>query len=384
MRVFLLGATPSFDQAQHVTPEQRLAATGHNSGNQIIAAGLLNLIDFSALSWDHAKGPEYVNANYDMIVIAAANFLHAGFDFGGMAAFIERTSLPVVMVGVGAQAPDAESIAIDLPAGTVRLMKVVSERSHTIGVRGDFTARVLRGIGIDNVQVVGCPSYYMNGAAGFALRNDPFDAQSPIAVHASRDVIRHSYSPPAMRAAVARLYAEAMRRKGAFIAQTEREEIAIAEGQDVAVNAARLAAELRLLGVGDPDESWLSSGMRVFWDVAPWIYALRGYSLCVGTRIHGTIAALHAGTPAVCITHDSRTLEMCQFLGIPYIQVQDFDGIELQRLRSIIDERKINKNYHDLFKKYINFLENNGVKAIPSVIHGCLADIARIDEYINK
>jgi len=41
--------------------------------------------------------------------------------------------------------------------------------------------------------------------------------------------------------------------------------------------------------------------------------------IVIGTRIHGTIYALLANVPCVCIAIDSRTLELCRMLKIPYI-----------------------------------------------------------------
>lgn len=46
---------------------------------------------------------------------------------------------------------------------------------------------------------------------------------------------------------------------------------------------------------------------------------LENVDLVIGTRIHGSILSLHAGTPCVCIAIDSRTLELCIIHGIPYI-----------------------------------------------------------------
>src|SRR5689334_944636 len=151
MRAFLLGATPSFDVTSTSGPAERLQKTGGNTGNQIIARGLLNVLELEEVSWDYSVGTERVDEEFDVILIAAANFLFPGFDFGGMAAFIENTKLPCVMVGLGAQSKDY-SPDIPLKPGTERLVQVVADRSHSIGVRGPFTAEVLKRRGITNVQ----------------------------------------------------------------------------------------------------------------------------------------------------------------------------------------------------------------------------------------
>ena len=52
-------------------------------------------------------------------------------------------------------------------------------------------------------------------------------------------------------------------------------------------------------------------------DPKTWIEELSAYDFAYGTRIHGNIAALLAGTPAVVLAHDSRTLELCRSLRHP-------------------------------------------------------------------
>ena len=49
----------------------------------------------------------------------------------------------------------------------------------------------------------------------------------------------------------------------------------------------------------------------VFYDVRKWQAALRGVDLAVGPRIHGSMAALSVGTPAVTIAFDDRIHELC-------------------------------------------------------------------------
>jgi hypothetical protein len=201
----------------------------------------------------------------------------------------------------------------------------------------------------------------MAGGSGFALRSEDFSSDSPVAVHASRDVIGHSFSSGEMRTAVVRLYAEAARRKGVFVAQTELEEISISQGEDVLANAARLRAALHDLGAEPLPNGWLQQGMRAYWDVDAWIEDMRHYPFVVGTRFHGTMAALHAGTPAVCVTHDSRTSEMCDFLNIPSVDIVRFNEKTLEEVRREMDVEALGLRYNYLYPRYLNFLRANGM-----------------------
>jgi hypothetical protein len=76
-----------------------------------------------------------------------------------LADFLEKVKLPCVMIGVGSQAPNYDS-EIKLQKGTVRFLKIVSERSVSIGARGFFTASWLEKYGIKNVDIIGCPSFF--------------------------------------------------------------------------------------------------------------------------------------------------------------------------------------------------------------------------------
>jgi Polysaccharide pyruvyl transferase len=362
MRLFLIGATPSFDPNTQTKPKTRLAVTGGNSGNQIIAYGLLQTLQYDAVNWSLSIGPERANAEYDVIVIPAANFLFPAFDFGGVADFIERTKLPVVMVGLGAQANDMTNPAISLKEGTIRLVKVVSERSALIGVRGEFTARVLAHLGINNVQITGCPSYYMAGKAGYNIRSTQLTDGTPIAVHASRDVFGHSFDADKMRSVVNSLYFEAARRNGIFVAQTEMDEITLAESKDQSERDAALARLMTIFkDIGHPDlmKAWFDKNMRVYWSVPEWLAAMKAYSFVVGTRFHGTIAALQAGTPAVCICHDTRTTEMCEFLGIPNVGLKTMDHVDVTAIHAGANVQHLQRRYDELYPRFVEFLVEN-------------------------
>ena len=80
-----------------------------------------------------------------------------------------KTRLPITMVGVGAQA-SSRLTTCPVHPNTLKLMRLVSERSAQIGARGFYTAEVLAGYGIHNVRVIGCPSLY--GAHTPAIRID--------------------------------------------------------------------------------------------------------------------------------------------------------------------------------------------------------------------
>jgi polysaccharide pyruvyl transferase WcaK-like protein len=49
---------------------------------------------------------------------------------------------------------------------------------------------------------------------------------------------------------------------------------------------------------------------------------MRGMDLALGTRLHGNMAAIAAGTPGVIIAHDSRTGELGQTMHLPHLDFE--------------------------------------------------------------
>jgi hypothetical protein len=363
LNIFLLGATPEIVREPGQDPISKLAETGGNTGNQIIAHALLGHINYNDISWDHQVDPREVGERFDMFVIAAANFLFPSFDFGGMADYIEKADLPVAIVGLGAQARNYDP-NISLLPGTERFLKVVAERAVSIGVRGPFTQQVLERRGIRNVTIVGCPSYYMRGASLAEFAKPAIDKVQKISVNASRDVINHAFDPVKMEEIVREIYREGISWDADFIAQSENAEILLAEhASDEFDNPALDEICGFLRGVADDAKvrDWAGRHMRVFFRVSDWIDAVRGYDFVFGNRFHGNMLALQHGVPACVVCHDTRTEEMCRFLALPFVNIVNLDSIQVEALYDSVDTAALNQRYKTLYPQYVEFLSANNL-----------------------
>jgi hypothetical protein len=362
LNIFLLGATPDIGPERICDPTSKLAKTGGNTGNQIIAHALLGQIGYQDISWDYAIDSREVADRFDVFVIAAANFLFPSFDFSGMANYIESTDLPVAIVGLGAQAKNYDPDIRLLP-GTERFLKVVAERAVSIGVRGPFTQEVLDRRGIRNVTVTGCPSYYMRGESAEFTKPD-FDSVRSISINASRDVIHHAFDSAKMTEIVREIYREGIAWDADFIAQSETAEISIADRAPAEPQDSALEELCRFLrGVADDAtlRSWAGKHMRVFFRVSDWIDAVRRYDFVFGNRFHGNMLALQHGVPACVVCHDTRTEEMCRFLGLPHVSIVDLDAIDVRALYDRVDAAAFNARYEALYPPYVEFLRANGL-----------------------
>jgi hypothetical protein len=364
VNIFLLGATPSLSAEAGEDPISKLAKTGGNTGNQLIARGLLDRIVYEDISWDHSIDPRKVHERFDMIVVAAANFLFPKFDFGGMAHYIERADLPVAIVGLGAQSNNYDP-NISLMPGTERFVKVIAERAVSIGVRGPYTQEVLAVRGVHNVTVTGCPSYYMGGPDGMNVPRRPFEQVKRLSINASRDVIVHSFDKERMLRLVREIYSTGIAWKADFIAQSEQAEIRLGDRQSRNVEESLKELSTFLMGMAPEADirKWATDHVRVFFDVDDWLDTVQNYDFVIGSRFHGCMIALQRGVPALVICHDTRTEDMCRFLGMPFVSIVDLDEIDVAELYSRVGVGSLARRYQGLYPAYTRFLAANKLVA---------------------
>lgn len=360
-RVLFIGAPYEVASRETRSFDQCFEATGRNTGNLLIGHGLYTQLRYDKLEpYRYAMSPEYVEENFDQVVIAAANFLYPGFDFTPVSSFLDKISLPVFMVGLGAQLPSSQAELKNIPAGTWRLVQIASERSHSIGVRGHFTADQLRKHGISNVQVTGCPSLYTGLKPTIRLRR-PADLEKTV-VNGSRNVVGHAFDKDAATKVEQQLFKLAMSRKLPYVLQNEQPEMQIARGEDVAPHEPAIKSVARFFGVSATElvEFYQENG-RVFFSISEWFDWIADCDFSIGTRFHGNIAALLNGVPAVILTHDSRTKELCEFAAIPSLDVSAVQDLDTRALYEQADFSLFERNYGEIYKSYVDFLDTNNI-----------------------
>ena len=337
--------------------------TSSNTGNLFFADALERQIDKESLIRGNLHNIDRVKDKVDSIVIPAANWLKPGNNFlGNYAAAIEKTDLPCVVVGLGAQSLDMATPP-KLNEGTQRFLKVISERSKQIGVRGELSAETVRRYGIQNVTVTGCPSLFWSLKAHIHIDHCKNRASElKIATNASRKRKIRAQLNEKKLSIERQLYLETLYRNDSFfVAQTEMCEIEIA----LSGSYAHANDEERLQFedfVGVAPEMLSAEKFRVFDDIANWVDALSTVDMTIGTRLHGCIMALMANKPAFLITIDARTQELAEFLRLPHCTVQSMpDNLCIEKIYDEYDSSELVSNYPDLLARYREFLENNGL-----------------------
>lgn len=329
---------------------ERLDASVRNTGNFFFEQAVARQLD-DYRSWHDL---ETLPSDAVTLVLSMSNFISPSTDLGWLADLLERLEVPrVVMIGAGAQ---AESYAhpVQLSAGTRRFLSLLSHRSDSIGVRGHFTAELLDGIGVRNLEVIGCPSLFYACDRGFRIDKTDLGGRRP-------RTVAHCTPYGNYRDAVGHLLSFAVRECEAYIAQSETALLFDEEG------AEQRAYFFYYYNNGDYSdaelESWMRGHARWFFDMDSWLEYMAGMEFSVGARFHGSMAALQAGVPALNLACDSRTRELCEYLNLPYALLQDFDGrASAVELYESTDFALFNAGFAHKYDRYRGFLERNGLR----------------------
>lgn len=301
---------------------------GDNAGNLVFAEATFRLLSTTGTeiktSGVHRSAAEEVNERYDHVVVPLANAFRGGYvePLNRLSEVIERLTVPVSVVGVGAQASvgGTQPRRDEVEAATSRFVRAVLERSPSIGVRGQFTAEYLSALGFpdDQVDVIGCPSMFMHGPVLPAPRLvDHLERESPIALNVSPYVtamgpisLHHAERYPHL----------------VYLAQNLPSLELLLDGHyTYPEDKLRKQADA---GLPVTLEHPLIRENRVRFPLDPraWVEHLRSYDFSFGTRIHGNIVAVLAGVPALVLAHDARTLELAQYHEIPHRLIGDLDA----------------------------------------------------------
>lgn len=314
------------DRAWDRTVPSLLLATGGNTGNLAFwyAARLLfEAEEIQLISRD--TRPRAVPASVEVVVIPAANFLHAGADLGRLAELIRAIGRPCLVVGLGAQA-EQEAAPPRLTTGTLDFLTEAARLSPSLCVRGTFTQEFCRSLGVENTTVLGCPSLLINPdprlGAKMEERIAALPAAGPLAVHAA-------CIKPALQG-VERELARLVRLNpgSSYLVQRPVEMMKAIYGAELATPEERVyfgrCAEF--LGFGSPAElaAFLRTHGAVSTAVDAWADSLRRFVAGVNTRIHGTMIGVAAGVPSLCVCHDTRTRELARQHRVPHIGPREF------------------------------------------------------------
>jgi len=333
-----------------------LMNTGWNTGNLLFSKAAFEIFDDART----VRTREFTAAEaegHDCIVIAAANWLSEGSDFGALSEQLEATNLPIIPLGIGAQASLDKKIP-RLKPGTQRLISLLAERSPLISARGPFSCEVLEHYGAKNSVATGCPSLLMSRGIRPAFRTtDAPLRDQDVVIHSTR----HHFNTAAPFHTY--LYRQAYLNGHDLLLQSERSDLFYVLGK-LAGQETMEKANACLKDVFQADipeiKAYLEKHGHVYFEAEKWYNYCRSRKFFVGTRIHGTIAAILSGTPALLIAHDSRTVELAETMGVPFVLKDDVDvtrPLDLERYYTLAMTHDFAPGYARYWETFQDFFE---------------------------
>jgi len=345
-----------------------------NAGNMIHADAAFRIVRnavFHTREWPaNASVVDFVENECSHIVYIFANALRLGDteprQFENTVRFLEETTKPVIAFGLGAQADSLDAHDDPLPDAAIRMLRILSERCTSIGVRGAFTQRVLNHHGVTNVRITGCPSLYTNLDPDFRIDTGADRSDRDIAfagTHFFRDkeaallgfAIRNGFQHVEP---VSKLLLEA---HNAFNARTPDE-------------PPELPYFIKgIVKRGEAEDAqavdYIKRRFNMFWDTEVWKkFNRERISLTYGTRFHVNMAALIAGVPALWVTHDARTRELADFMALPSVDIDT--AVAFRTPQDALDRAgydAFNEAYPRLYANFRSYLDEN---ALPHNLRG--------------
>jgi hypothetical protein len=334
---------------------------GNNTGNLLFSQAAYRLLstadadlETSGLGKSH---PRVISSRFDHVVIPLANAFRTSYleTLDALSNLIEQLTIPVTVLGVGGQASlnGVYKGADTIKPAVTRFVRAVLDRSPSIGVRGERTRDYLKslGFGDEHVKVIGCPSMFLYGPdLKVEPRVESLSFDSPIAFNVS----------PYVRAmGPLSIYAAEHFPNLVYMAQNiETLELMLYGSYPKGKKMTAMAASGAPITLDHP--LIRSDRVRFFLDPKTWLEHLAQYEFSFGTRIHGNIAALLAGIPALLLAHDSRTLELAEYHEIPHRTITSIeDGADAISLYAECDWNRLNKAHPDRWDTFASFLEDH-------------------------
>ncbi len=376
MKIAFLGEDPHFRSAL-VETEDAYKRSGLNVGNH----AFWNAVDSHIIgereyinNWNF--NPSYIRDNFDIIVIPASNFLHPDRNLGVLADKLKRTKLPLLVIGIGAQAP-ATGTEITFNKGMELFISVLKEQAIHITCRGEYTAELLSSYGVKQVTALGCPSNLTNLRRDLGisieekLSNVFLGEISEPSVLLNTDTHRRKFYKEYRK-----LIKLVCKNSFNVVCQNPLEIVKAARGVDYDKSCPHMQFQEKLwknLYTPGKFEQFVTDKFVTFFGANPWMEYSKKFDLSIGTRLHGNMLAFQSGVPSVFLSHDSRTSELVDIMKLPNCSIKD---LEFTSMSEIYEKLKFSGVDYDtnrklLAKKYVEIIESAGLNVAAKLKEFC-------------
>lgn len=320
-----------------------------NTGNSYITYSLIKTFFGKMIEINHIpsiyqydfskqeKDIEFINANCSHVILVLQDQIRVMLESYGsqlpyieLANFLKKIDKPILVAGLGLNS--FEEIDKDwhkrLNPELVSLLHTISEKCKIIGLRGYMSQEILKRLGIENTQAIGCPSYYEAGRNRQIIKK-PFSSDLKILLSNPQKYEWMSKYPVILQ-----------------------DEWKLMEAIAFDKNNFNNLSDDELLLVE-------RKHYQTFSNIDEWKNYVSKFDFVMGNRVHGSVLATNCGVPALCFNWDQRAKEMMDFFKIPrFPELTHISDIE--QIYDACDYSDMNKSYPEAYDNYICFLEKNG------------------------
>lgn len=332
---------------------------GGNTGNLLFAWSTIKL--FSDVPEENftkvyaSLETELDDMEFDYFLLPLANTFRENNDkeLIFLINLLKKVKAHVILNGIGGQFGKVGFHEFSNEILIREFIELVMKKTNTIGVRDERTRQYIMdflGYSEAKVEVIGCPSVRILGRQLEKKEYLPFKNDFKIALN---------FTPGSYTRKWAKLADEIFREK--------KNSYAILQDLD---EGEMISGGVDLSGVKRHDllPTFVEHPViqekryRFFTNPFDWIADMKNFQFSIGTRIHGNIAAILAGIPAMVIAIDSRTAGLAESHHIPYIwfdELREDTRIEELYYRACAEMPKFYEHFDESYDKYLEFLNKN-------------------------
>lgn len=351
---------------------------GDNSGNLVYAYGVMNVLKTQDVELDflyEVDKPELsddevqlINETYDAFIIPMADAFREAYikQLVWWTKLINRLKIPVVVIGIGVRAPyepDFES-SFEYDDAARGFVTSVLNHSSMLGLRGEITGKYLSKLGFKegtHFTAIGCPSLYTYGDYFTQNREVPTKAQLE---NGSLLFNGHMVCAPPYLDTISSFILNTIHaiKNHVLVQQITKEFFDMYIGKHLlrtVVNCKTPFTDVEYCKMKKEDR------VKFFMDVPSWIDFASDFSLFVGSRIHGCIAAILSGIPYVFLPFNARTRELAEYHHLTSISPLKLNSEKnIMDYLGVLDFNSLEKHHKKNFNHYIDFLKANGLDTI--------------------
>lgn len=346
MSTFTIGISPEYNYPGNIdiwNTDNTFYAS--NFGGSLVTRAIMR--EFNADYISDFSDIESIKKKYDTCILSLATHAHKTRNISKYVDLLEKLQVKVIVLSLGVEDyVGSLNEPYKLSPSVRRLLHLAQESSSWIGVRGPYTASIVQQNGFRDVVPIGCPTIYWNMKEEFDLNVPDKASSNPLVVYHKSLVIKFNE----------------LIKNYKILGQDFQDEVIFTE--NLLDDKKLLNEEMEFYNSLENSEETLSlikkNGLYPK-TVDEWFNIIGKQDMVFGPRLHGCIASLIQGVPAIFTPRDLRVREMVEVFNFPSVDYKKLTGLTFEDMYKMVDFDKFKETYKFRFKNYMAFLNENKI-----------------------